>query len=86
MVPQIIVIDIKLESYVQGYVIIILCINNDVMTCESLTRSEASKQVVTYRMVKNFGGKKFGKKAALQGLAKKTLANVDLHCQSPIKD
>jgi len=25
--------------------------------------------------------KKFGEKAALQGLAKKTLANVDLHCQ-----
>jgi len=28
--------------------------------------------------------KKFGKKAALQGLAKKTLVNVDLHCQSKI--
>jgi len=40
----------------------------------------------TYRMVKKFGGKKFGKKAALQGLAKKTLVNVDLHCQLPIKD
>jgi len=26
--------------------------------------------------------KKFGEKAALQGLVKKTLANVDLHCQS----
>jgi len=26
--------------------------------------------------------KKFGKKAALQGLVKKTLANVDLHSQS----
>jgi len=36
-------------------------------------------------MVKNFGGKKkFGEKAALQGLAKKTLANVDLHRQSKI--
>jgi len=30
--------------------------------------------------------KKFGEKAALQGLAKKFLANVDLHRQSPIKD
>jgi len=30
--------------------------------------------------------KKFGEKAALQGLAKKTLVNVDLHRQSPIKD
>jgi len=30
--------------------------------------------------------KKFGEKAALQGLAKKTLAKVDLHRQSPIKD
>jgi len=30
--------------------------------------------------------KKFGEKAALQGLAKKTLANVDLHHQLPIKD
>jgi len=30
--------------------------------------------------------KKFGEKAALQGLAKKTLTNVDLHRQSPIKD
>jgi len=39
-----------------------------------------------YRMVKNFGGKKFGEKAVLQGLAKKNLANVDLYCQSPIKD
>jgi len=29
--------------------------------------------------------KKFGKKAALLGLAKKTLANVDLHRQSKIK-
>jgi len=28
--------------------------------------------------------KKFGEKAGLQGLAKKTLANVDLHCQSMI--
>jgi len=28
--------------------------------------------------------KKFGKKVALQGLAKKTLANVDLHRQSKI--
>jgi len=30
--------------------------------------------------------KKFGEKAALQGLAKKTLVNVDLHRLSPIKD
>jgi len=30
--------------------------------------------------------KNFGEKAALQGLAKKTLANVDLHHQLPIKD
>jgi len=30
--------------------------------------------------------KKFGKKAALQGLVKKTLANVDLHRELPIKD
>jgi len=29
--------------------------------------------------------KNFGEKAALQGLAKKTLANVDLHCQSIAK-
>jgi len=28
--------------------------------------------------------KKFGEKAALQGLAKKTLVNVDLHSQSKI--
>jgi len=28
--------------------------------------------------------KKFGEKAALQGLAKKTLANVDLHHQSKV--
>jgi len=28
--------------------------------------------------------KKFGEKATLQGLVKKTLVNVDLHCQSKI--
>jgi len=28
----------------------------------------------------------FGEKAALQALTKKTLVNVDLHWQSPIKD
>jgi len=36
-------------------------------------------------MVKTLAVKKFGEKAALQRLAKKTLANVDLHRQSPIK-
>ena len=35
-------------------------------------------------MVKTLAVKKFGEKAALQGLAKKTLANVDLHRQSKI--
>jgi len=33
-------------------------------------------------MVKPLEVKKFSEKAALQGLAKKTLANVDLHRQS----
>jgi len=37
-------------------------------------------------MVKSLAVKKFGEKAALQGLAKKTLANVDLSRQSSIKD
>jgi len=33
---------------------------------------------------KNFGGKKLGQKSCCKGLAKKTLVNVDLHCQSSI--
>jgi len=37
-------------------------------------------------MVKTLAVKKFGKNAALQGLVKNTLANVDLHHLSPIKN
>jgi len=36
-------------------------------------------------MVKNFGGKKLQLKDCFKGLAK-TLANVDLHCQSSINN
>jgi len=37
-------------------------------------------------MVKNFGSKKVWQKGCCKGLAKKTLANVDLRRQSPIND
>jgi len=37
-------------------------------------------------MVKNFGGKKVWQKGCFARIGKKTLANVDLHRQSPIKD
>jgi len=37
-----------------------------------------------YHTVKNFGGKKVRQKGFCKGLAKKTLANFDLHCQLPI--
>jgi len=39
-----------------------------------------------YRMVKNFGGKKVWRKGCFVRIGEKTLANVDLHRQSPIKD
>jgi len=37
-------------------------------------------------MVKNFGGKKVWRKGCSARIGEKTLANVDLHRQSPIKD
>jgi len=37
-------------------------------------------------MIKNFGGKKVWQKGCCKGLAKKTLANVDLHRQSLINN
>jgi len=36
-----------------------------------------------YCTVKNFGGKEVWQKGCCKGLVKKTLANVDLHHQSP---
>jgi len=39
-----------------------------------------------YHAVKNFGDKKVWHKGCYKGFVKKTLVNVDLHCQSPIND
>jgi len=69
--------------YFSELIAMAFCISGVNLTCIATIKHQ-NLWYLEYHMIKNFGSKKFWQKGCCKELAKKTLANVDLHCQSTI--